>query len=237
VARPRYPRSEGPLPPPLPRQTRPVGQLVAEAIRLYGQRFWLSVALGVGPASSAIALLELPRAPHLLLGTVLWAAALVGGSLVATKALAEVRRLAVAFAVALLVLAPFPLLRLAAIPGYNLIALALFALAGLAVPAALAEGLGIGRALRRGIALGRADFVHALGSLAALVIVIVLSGAVLLALLHGFGQVTLRIGAILAVLVLSPLFLLGVGLLYFDQAARVGVSRRDRSVRSSADGS
>src|SRR5437764_5204793 len=39
------------LPPPLPPETRTVGQLVAETIRLYGQRFWRVLPLGVGIAA------------------------------------------------------------------------------------------------------------------------------------------------------------------------------------------
>src|SRR5947207_14772254 len=47
------------LPPPLPPETRTVGQLVAEAIRLYGARFWPSLALGIGPGLLGIAAAEL----------------------------------------------------------------------------------------------------------------------------------------------------------------------------------
>ena len=36
-----------PLPPPLPPAERTVGQLIAEAIRLYGQRFWRALPLGL----------------------------------------------------------------------------------------------------------------------------------------------------------------------------------------------
>ena len=36
-----------PLPPPLPPETRTVGQLVAETLRLYGRRFWLVLPLGL----------------------------------------------------------------------------------------------------------------------------------------------------------------------------------------------
>ena len=36
-----------PLPPPLPPGERTVGQLVAESIRLYGQRFWAALLLGL----------------------------------------------------------------------------------------------------------------------------------------------------------------------------------------------
>ena len=47
MARSRRPRDEGPLPPPLPPEVRPVGQLVAETIKLYGERFWRVLPLGV----------------------------------------------------------------------------------------------------------------------------------------------------------------------------------------------
>jgi len=39
------------LPPPLPPETRTVGQLVAESLRLYGRRFWPSLALGLSVAA------------------------------------------------------------------------------------------------------------------------------------------------------------------------------------------
>jgi hypothetical protein len=35
------------LPPPLPPETRTVGQLIAETLKLYGAKFWPSLALGV----------------------------------------------------------------------------------------------------------------------------------------------------------------------------------------------
>ena len=47
MARKGTTKPKEPLPPPLPPETRPIGQLVAEALRLYGRRFWASLALGV----------------------------------------------------------------------------------------------------------------------------------------------------------------------------------------------
>src|SRR6476659_8618696 len=47
MARPRYPKSTGPLPPPLPPATRTVGQMVAESLKLYGDRFWVVIPLGL----------------------------------------------------------------------------------------------------------------------------------------------------------------------------------------------
>jgi hypothetical protein len=71
------------------------------------------------------------------------------------------------------------------------------------------------------VRLARADYVHALGSIAALVITIFLSGLVLVVLLHGFGDQAVRAAALLSLLVLAPVFLLGTALLYLDQSARV----------------
>jgi hypothetical protein len=68
--------------------------------------------------------------------------------------------------------------------------------------------------------LARADYVHELGSLATLVLTIFLSGLVLVVVLHGFGDQAIRVAALLALLVLAPVFLIGAALLYLDQAAR-----------------
>src|SRR5205814_1095976 len=63
---------------------------------------------------------------------------------------------------------PFPVLRAA----YLLPGLAWFALLGLAVPAAMVERTPFRESLVRGRVLGLVDYVHALGSLCALVIVV-----------------------------------------------------------------
>jgi hypothetical protein len=109
--------------------------------------------------------------------------------------------------------------------------LAWLALFGLAVPAALIEGTGFRAALARGRRLAAADYVHALGSLCALMIVFVISVGVLGVLLQGEGNNALRVAGFIAVFVLSPLLYLGGALLYFDQAARVGSSRPKKRSR------
>jgi hypothetical protein len=215
------PRTE--LPPPLPPETRTIGQLVAESVRLYGARFWASLALGFGPAAVALMLAELPRVLVWTLvptvGTAIWALAYMGACRVGLAAGHENR--GVAFSVGFVAFLPLLLQRIVVVPGFDLVTLAFFAFVGLAVPAALVEGLGVRDALRRGTQLARADYVHVLGSLATLVIITFLTGLVLFVLLQGVGDQAVRVAAFLALLVLAPLYLLGAALLYVDQSARV----------------
>ena len=213
-------RSE--LPPPLPPETRTVGQLVAESVRLYGARFWASLALGFGPAAVALMLVELPGVLVWTLlptvGTAIWTLAYIGACRIGLAT--EAQNVAVAFAVGFVAFLPLVLQRIVVLPGFDLVTLAYFALVGLGVPAALVERRGFRDALRRGAELARADYVHVLGSLATLVITTFLTGLVLFFLLNDIGEQAIRIAAFLAFLVLAPLFLLGAALLYVDQSAR-----------------
>lgn len=200
-----------------------MGQLVAESLRLYGARFWPSLALGIGPALTGAGLVSLPRTLEWALvptvGAVLWSGAFVGACRLALTQ--ERGRTGVAFCAGVIAFAPFLLQRVAKLPGFDLVTLAFFAVVGLAVPAALVEGGNLVRSLRRALELARADLVHLLGSIAALVITIFLSGLMLILLLLGFGNQAIRAAALIAFVVLAPVFLLGSALLYVDQAARV----------------
>lgn len=209
------------LPPPLPPDKRTVGQLVAETIRLYGQHFWRALPLGVPLAvadqlsirqTAGVQMLVYWALTPLFVAAFLWACALVHAR----------RPTRSAAAVALLVYLPFPALRaIFILPG-----VAWFALIGLAVPAAMVEGLRVRDALVRGRRLGMADYAHALGSLAALVVVVGIAGNTLSALLHTQGDNGQRVAVFLSDLVLGPLLFLGGALLYLDQAARVVGSAR-----------
>ena len=90
----------------------------------------------------------------------------------------------------------------------------------------MVERLGFRAALERGRRLGTADFVHALGSLAALVLVVGISELTLIALLRSQGENGQRAAHALADIVLTPLLYLGGALLYVDQVARIGSPRR-----------
>lgn len=200
----------------LPPRERTVGQLIAESIRLYGQAFWRVLPLGLVVAAVDQASV---KEPVVLQAIVYWLATplFVGGYLWACRLVLDARPTRAAVAVAVLVWLPFPVLRaLFVLPG-----VAWLAFVGLAVPAAMVERLGVRESLTRGRQLGLADYVHALGSLAALVVVVGIADSALTGLLHSQANNGGRVALGLADLVLSPLLFVGGALLYVDQAARV----------------
>ena len=217
----RQKRAERPLPPPLPPAERTIGQLVGEAIRLYGANFWKALALGV-PVVVVNALAWSNSSGSGRVGLVLAAALLISLSYVGAVALvtgASLRSRSAlrAYAIGVLVFLPFPVLvTIFVLPG-----LAWLALLGLAVPAALVERLGARAALVRGYRLARADFVHVLGGLATLALVVVISQFSLYFVLREFAENTRLAAAALASLVVSPLVFLGSAILYVDQEARL----------------
>jgi hypothetical protein len=217
-----------PLPPPLPPETRTVGQLVAEAVRLYGRRFWLVLPLGLSVAVLEQVLIEFESEVRLVLlaavGGLLLSASYAGASALAADIPLTRRSALTAMAAGAVAFVPFPFLVL----GFVLPGLAWLAFVGLVVPVAVIERLGFRAAFRRATELSRADYVHALGSLATLVILYVLMRLVLVLLLRGSGDQTERVAILLADLVISPLLFLGAALLYFDQAARVGSAKPRR---------
>jgi hypothetical protein len=215
------------LPPPLPPETRTVGQLVAESVRLYQRRFWPALALGIpaavidGISANVSRLVAVAFVP--VGGAVLLTASYVGASLLAADLSFERRPILVAFAAGALVFVPFPFLAsIFILPG-----LAWLAFVGLAVPVAVIERRGLRGSLGRAMELARADYVHVLGGLATLAITVFLTRTVLFFLLRDYGESTALAAGVLADVVISPLLFLGAALLYFDQAARVSV-RRDR---------
>ena len=218
------------LPAALPPAERTVGQLVAETIRAYGHDFWRALPLGLPLALTDQVSVRQTIAVQIL---VYWAALpfFVAGYLWGCRLVLRTSPNVVAVGVAALVWLPFPMLRSVFIlPG-----LAWLAFIGLAVPAAMVERLGFREALVRGRTLGTADFAHALGSLAALVVVVGVAASVLSALLHSQGDNGQRVAVFLSDLILSPLLFLGGALLYVDQAARVGSQRSTRRRSRDAD--
>ena len=218
------------LPPPLPPDQRTVGQVIAESIRFYGAHFWAALPLGIPLAITDQLSVHQTIDVQMI---VYWAMTplFVAAYLWAIRLMHDARPTRTAVLVAVLIWAPFPALR----AFYILPAIAWFAFIGLAVPAAAVERLGFRDALERGRRLGTADYVHALGSLAALVVVVGVSATTLSALLHTQGDNGQRAAVLLSDVVLSPLLFLGSALLYVDQAARVGSPGQPRRSRRDAD--
>lgn len=234
MARPRYPKSSGPLPPPLPPETRTVGQLVGETLKLYGDRWLAALAIGLPAAILSSVTTTFSRAETLAVVPIAGALAVTFSFLIASSVVTGVslrsREARTAFLVGVVIYLPFPFLAvLFVLPG-----LAWFALIGLALPATLAEGLSFRRAFGRGIELGRADYAHALGGLATLTILVFITQIAVSQVLQNFADNSERIAAFLAGLVLSPLIFLGAALLYLDQSARVRHPRSGRAAKRAA---
>ena len=205
----------------LPPAERTIGQLVAESIRFYGDHFWDCLVLGLAPAAVAVVFKNVSREIQLLLAPTLSgaliSAAFVRGSVLVLGATPSRRRLIAAWLLGWLVFAPVPFLVLAfVLPG-----LLWLAALGLVVPVVVAEAIPLRAALPRAWRLARADYLHALGSLFTLGIVVVLSQSVLVFILRGFGGTAESVALFLASIVLSPLLFVGTALLYVDQAARL----------------
>ena len=224
-----------PLPPPLPPEERTVGQVIAEALRVYGRRFWVCLPLGLSVAVIDQTLRELPQLLALAILATAGGAVLSACYAAASAITADTRltggTLVAAVVAGTVVFAPVPFLSIA----YVLPAIAWLALTGLCVPVAVIERLGPLAAIRRATRLARADYVHALGGLAAIAIVWFLARYALLFLLRDQGEQTERVAAFLADLVLSPLLFLGAAMLYFDQAARLVGSRTPQRARRRGD--
>jgi hypothetical protein len=203
-----------------------MGQVIAETIRADGAHFWRALPLGLPLAITDQ--VNIRHGSHFQVVVYLAATPLFAAAFVLACSLFHGKRPTwTAFWVAVLVWLPFPVLRWA----YLLPGLAWLALMGMSVPAALVEGLSVRSALARGRTLGAADYWHAFGSLAALVVVVGLAGQTLAALLHSQSNTGQRVAVFGSDLVLSPLLYLGGALLYLDQAARVGRPRRPGHVR------
>jgi hypothetical protein len=221
------------LPPPLPPETRTVGQLVGETIRVYQHNPRRSVAIGLLPGLFGVLETYVSGWHRFALawaGAPIYTLSYLGGvgivAAVSVRGPAAIR----AFVAGVLVYLPFPILSVAfVLPG-----LAWLSLFGLVVPVALLEGTGMRESFRRAFQLGRVDFVHMLGGLCTLAIVVVLSQGVVFYLLRGFADNPARTASGLAGVVLSPLLFIGAAILYGDQAARIRSGGR-RSRRRDAD--
>ena len=205
--------------PPLPPAERTVGQLVAEAIKLYGRHFLRALPLGVVVAAVNQLTIDASRFG---VGAVLLVAAPVFSAAFAYACQLEAERTQwrswlIAIAAGSLVFVPAALL----FPWFALASVLWLGLVGLAVPAAMRERTSFTGSLRRGFALGRVDYVHAAGALATLIILFFLMRIGLALLLESQADNTVRTAIFLSDTFLAPLLFLGGAILYDDQRARL----------------
>ena len=213
-------RTNEPLPPPLPPETRTVGQVVAEAIKVYQANLWPALALGLSVTAINQVSAGHPTAFQVLVlaaGAPLMAASYAAASAIVTGARPQAVDFLRAVLVGAIVFVPAAFLTLL----FVLPAVAWLALVGLVVPVIVVERLGTIAALRRAVDLARVDYIHALASLATLAILFGLVKLMLTLLLHDLGDSGDRVAMGLADLVISPLLFLGGAIVYVDQAARV----------------
>lgn len=222
MARPKYPRSTGPLPAALPPESRPVGQVIAETIRLYGSRVWVSLPLGLPIAIASPLNFERPKSEQALIFLAiapLFALAYIGACAIESGKVGSPRRWVVAFGLGLGAMLPAA----ATLSWFTLAGIAWLAVFGWVVPVVMNEARqSIVGVFKRAIELFRADVVHAIGGLAALIVVFALTRWGMVWLLRSQAENTVRVSAFIADLVLSPAIFLGAAIVYRDLAARVG---------------
>ena len=101
------------LPPPLPPEVRTVGQLVGEAIRIYGRNPWQSLAIGIPVAVVNALVWGAPGSEQIVVavaGALLVTVSYVVACSIVTGVSLRSRRSLVAYAIGVLVFVPFPFL-------------------------------------------------------------------------------------------------------------------------------
>jgi hypothetical protein len=222
---------------------RPLGlsELFAETIRLYGERIGAAVGLGL-PVAGALAVTFWSHAVVdtivvSLAFTLTYAAAarVAAGEGIAEAGAQAALRLPTLLVLTLVVAVPFAL----ALQQLFLlfVAVAWLGVSGFSIPVAMLERdpnatdwFGrLGYTLYRSLQLARAEYLHAVGIMAALVITYAICFGVLVAALVGFGDNGRDVAALIATGVLAPFFFLGLSVLYFEQKVRALSSRRDNA--------
>jgi hypothetical protein len=210
------------LPAALPPESRPVGQVVAETIRLYSGRFWLSLPLGVPVAIASPLNFERSRSDQALVFLALaplFTLAYIAACAIERGKLGSRRRWLFASGVGLVAMIPAA----AMFSWFYVAAVVWLAIFGWVVPVAMNEERRSARGVaRRALELFRSDVPHALGGLAALVVVFALTRWGMVWLLRSQAENTVRVSAFIADLVLSPVLFLGAAIVYRDLVARVG---------------
>lgn len=223
---------------PPPDRPLKLGELLAETVRLYGDRIWAALGLGAFVACGLLVTAATPELVDILVFALVFTAAYAAAArLVAGDGFAEAwGRVAAQFptllVLTLLVSLPFALALSQLL--LLVVAVAWLAVTGFSIPVAMLEDAPdaerwfdrLGRSLTRSFELARAEYLHALGVAAALVLLFIFLGLYLGAALGGLADVSSTVAAVLVRLVLAPLFFFGFAVLYFEQRSRLPAQTR-----------
>jgi hypothetical protein len=218
---------------PPPDRPLKLGELLAETVRLYGDRIWAALGLGAFVGCALLVTAATPELVDILVFALVFTAAYAAAArLVAGDAFAEAwaqvaTRLPTLLVLTLIVSIPFALALSQLL--LLVVAVAWLAVTGFSIPVAMLEDKGdaqtwfdrLGYSLTRSLELARAEYLHALGVAAALVLLFLFLGFYLGAALGGLADVSSAVAAVLVRVVLAPLFFLGFAVLYFDQRSRI----------------
>jgi hypothetical protein len=217
---------------------RPLGlsELLAETVRLYGHRFGAAIGIGIPSGAAFLATLATPTPLDVVILAVAFtlsygAAARVTADDPLVEAFAQAGlRVPVLLVLTLVVAVPFVL----AVTQLFLVVLgvAWLGLMCFSVPVAMLEQdpearswfERIGFALSRSVALARVEYLHAVGIVAALVLLYVVLGIVLATALVGFAENGREIAVAISQVLLAPVFFFGLSVLYFEQKVRARAS-------------
>jgi hypothetical protein len=216
-----------------------LGELLAETVRVYGERIWPSLGIGVFVAATiGVGLVTDSAVVYVVLFSLAFTAAwAIAARVVSGERFGEAwTRLAprVPVLVPLTIVVSFPFTLGHLDPILLLFGVFWLGLLGFAIPVAALETrpdagpwyAPFTYALARSISLARAHYLHAVGSAAALVILYVLIGTLLVQTLLGFADNGELASVLLAQVVLAPFFFIGLSVLYFEQTARALSSPR-----------
>jgi hypothetical protein len=215
-----------------------LGELLTATIRIYSSRGWTFVPLGVIQAAVLVAVDYIDPdsvSAQFLIGMCLYGLAftvafaliarLVAGATLGSAARAVLAAAPVVLALTVVVGMPF------ALGGARLILLVFSAiwlgLTGFSIPVLMVERAPsssfLGRlsyCLRRTTTLARVEFWHAVGVVAALLVIYILLGIVVAIAVAGAADLDRTWALAVAQVPLAPFFFIGLSVLYFDQRAR-----------------
>jgi hypothetical protein len=229
---------------PPPDRPLPLGELLSETITIYSKRPRAAIGLGLVEGGAFLVALTAPTLFQILILAVAFAAVYgAAARLVSGDSFAEawgqvgVRILTLAalvFVVAVPVVIALQELLALIIGGLWL------ALMGFSIPVAMLERDPdvrntfdrIAYSLLRSMRLARIEYLHALGVVAALIMINVVFGFALGLALVGFADNGAVAAGVIVRVVLAPFFFLGLSVLYFEQRARAAVSSPPEAARS-----